>query len=190
MFVICEYLILEPFVGGYPPNFPALFTNGNPASRAPSPQGFRQVRFLSDPVHCRRTSPACQQRTWQIQYRREEEGVLNGEGILSWVKILVGMWAREGFRKYVKWVLPCIGRSSYWQENQTFVNFYSRGKISKDRRLPHERSSHLSECQGGKKECVCFETISLMLGLSLPIKSNFDSRSSKQCFRYLLCSLS
>merc|ERR1712098_1020460 len=80
------------------------------SSRAPSPQGFRQVRFLSDPVHCRRTSPACQQRTWQIQYRREEEGVLNGEGILSWVKILVGMWAREGFRKYVKWVLPCIGR--------------------------------------------------------------------------------
>lgn len=47
------------------------------ASRAPPAQGLRQVRLLPDPVHCRRSAAPGQQRPRPVQYRREEEGLLN-----------------------------------------------------------------------------------------------------------------
>lgn len=48
------------------------------AIRAPPPQRLRQVRFLPDPFHCWRSSPTRQQWPRTVQYRREEEGLLDG----------------------------------------------------------------------------------------------------------------
>jgi len=50
------------------------------APRTPPTQGFCQVRLLPDPLYRRWTPPTREQWTRQIQHRREEEGVLGGEG--------------------------------------------------------------------------------------------------------------
>lgn len=58
------------------------------ASRAPPPQGLRQVRFLPDPLHRRRSATPGQQRSRTVQHRREEEGLLSrlaGSGVDQYI---------------------------------------------------------------------------------------------------------
>lgn len=57
------------------------------APRAPPSQGLRQVRFLPDPVHRRRSAAPGQQRSWSAQSRREEEGILEWH---QWWELALG----------------------------------------------------------------------------------------------------